>query len=245
MEGRLQRIPSRAMGRPVFLWSYGWWGTPVLALPTAGGMAHDWQHNGAIEALAPLIRAGRIKLYCPETNVAECWTHAEGPATRRLARHRAYEEFVVGELVPWIRQDCNLPNARIAVAGPSVGGWYAVNFALKYPEVFWWALSMSGRFAMDKLVDGGWPTELYHQLPFWYVPNLGGAELERVRRQTSITLVVGQGPHEGDCLPETVALARTLRERGISCDLDVWGHDSGHQWPWWHRQIKHHLLRRA
>jgi esterase/lipase superfamily enzyme len=23
----------------------------------------------------------------------------------------------------------------------------------------------------------------------------------------------------------------------------VWGHDSAHDWPWWHRQLAHHLPR--
>lgn len=243
-EGRLQRVPSQALGRPVWMWTYGHWGAPVLGLPTAGGMAHDWQHNGAVEALWPLIAAGRIKLYCPETNVAECWMHGEGPGAHRLALHQAWEAFVVHELVPAIRRDCNLPHARLAVAGPSVGGWYAVNLALKHPELFWWGMSLSGRFAMDQLVDGVWPRDLYYELPFWYVPNLGGHDLERVRHQTAITLVAGQGPHEGACLPETIGLARLLRSRGIPCEADIWGHDSAHQWPWWQRQLQHHFGRR-
>jgi esterase/lipase superfamily enzyme len=38
-------------------------------------------------------------------------------------------------------------------------------------------------------------------------------------------------------------MAGLLAERGISCDLDVWGHDSAHDWSWWQRQIAHHLPR--
>ena len=34
-----------------------------------------------------------------------------------------------------------------------------------------------------------------------------------------------------------------LAEKGISHDLDVWGHDSAHDWPWWQKQIAHHLPR--
>ena len=54
----------------------------------------------------------------------------------------------------------------IAVAGPSIGGWYALNLALKHPEIFWWALSLSGRFHMDQFLDGFWSDELYFHLPF-------------------------------------------------------------------------------
>lgn len=244
VEGRLHRVPSRALGRPVWMWSFGWWGQPVLAMPTAAGMAHDWKHSGAVAALWPLIASGRIKLYCPETNVAECWTHSTDHPAVRLARHQAYEDFVLHELVPFIRDDCRVSELRLAVAGASVGGWYAVNFALKHPEVFSWALSLSGRFAMERMLDGWWSDDLYFQLPLAYVPNLSGAELERVRRNTAVTLVVGQGPFEGACLPETLRMAEVLRTRGIPVERDVWGHDVSHQWPWWSRQLKYHLGRR-
>lgn len=243
-EGRLVRLPSRALGRPVWMWAYGTWGAPVIAMPTAAGMAHDWQLSGAVAALAPLIAGGRVKLYCPETNVAECWTRGADHPAARLRRHQAYEDFLVHELVPWIRGDCRLPDARIAVAGASVGGWYAVNLALKHPEIFWWALSLSGRFAMEQMLQGYWSDELYFHLPFAYVPNLAGPALDRVRSQTSVTLVVGQGAFEGACLPETLRLADVLWSRGIRCERDVWGHDVSHQWTWWCRQLQHHLGRR-
>ena len=34
-----------------------------------------------------------------------------------------------------------------------------------------------------------------------------------------------------------------LAEKGISHELDVWGHDVSHDWPWWRKQIAHHLPR--
>jgi hypothetical protein len=73
--GRHQTIDSPELGRPVHLWTFGWFGQPLIVMPSAAGMAHEWQQQGMIDALAPLLRAGRIKLYCPETNVAEAWMH--------------------------------------------------------------------------------------------------------------------------------------------------------------------------
>lgn len=245
MNGRLIRLPSHHLGRPVWVWQYGWWGAPVLALPTAGGMAHDWERGGAVAALEPLLRAGRLKLYCPETNVSESWTHPRLPPAERLARHQAYEDFVVHELVPHIRRDCRLPDARLVVTGASMGGFYATNLALKHPELFRWALSLSGRFDLAHLMDGWWSDDLYFHLPLAYVPNLAGPDLLRVQRNTRVTLVVGQGPHEGRCIPETLRMARALARRRIPVEADVWGHDSAHEWSWWCRQWQHHLGRVA
>ena len=62
----LIRLNSRHLGRPMHVWRYGWWGTPVLVVPSASGMAHEWELGGAIEALRPWIDGGAIKLrsYC-------------------------------------------------------------------------------------------------------------------------------------------------------------------------------------
>jgi esterase/lipase superfamily enzyme len=60
---RYLRLPSQHLGRPVHLWTYGHWGLPVIAFPTASGMAHEWQSGGAIEALEPFFASGRMKLY--------------------------------------------------------------------------------------------------------------------------------------------------------------------------------------
>jgi esterase/lipase superfamily enzyme len=38
-------------------------------------------------------------------------------------------------------------------------------------------------------------------------------------------------------------MARLLQDRAIPHELDVWGHDVAHDWPWWQRQLAHHLPR--
>ena len=34
-----------------------------------------------------------------------------------------------------------------------------------------------------------------------------------------------------------------LQRKGIPCELDLWGHDVAHDWPWWRKQLAHHLPR--
>src|SRR5687768_5818715 len=151
MTSRYLRIPSRHLDRRVHLWTFGWWGTPVLVFPTSSGMAHEWQASSAVDALQPLIDAGKIKLYCPESNVSQTWMSDDHPR-EWLARHEAYERFVTDELVPWIREDCGSPHVRLATAGASLGGLYAANAALKYPDIFEWALCLSGRYQADRFL---------------------------------------------------------------------------------------------
>ncbi len=76
-----------------------------------------------------------------------------------------------------------------------------------------------------------------------YVPNLSGQALERVRTQTRLTLVCGQGKWEDGNVDETQVFARILAAKGIPHELDIWGRDVSHEWVWWRRQAVHHLGR--
>lgn len=242
MHARYLRLPSRHLNRRVHLWTYGWWGAPVLVFPTASGMAHEWEAAGAVEVLRPLIEAGRLKLYCPESNVSEAWTSQAAPDWR-IGRHFAYERFIIEELVPWIRYDCETPHLRLATAGASFGAFYAANMALKHPDVFERALCLSGRYAADRFLDGYSSPETWFVHPLAYVPGLRGEALARVQRGTHLTLVVGTGAYEGRCVEETHLLADALAERQISHERDIWGTDVSHEWHWWRRQLQHHLGR--
>lgn len=234
-------IDSPSMGRKMHLWAFGHWGAPLLVYPTAAGFAHEWDRQGLIDVLAPLIEAGKLKVYCPESNVAEAWTRRETDPTWRIGRHRAYEEFIVSTLVPAIRADCNSPGIRIATTGASLGAFYAANSALKFPEIFHYALCLSGRYEMTHFTGGFSNQDVYFNNPLAYVANLHGEALERVRRHTHVTLVCGQGMWEEGCIEETHALANLLEAKGISHQRDIWGHDVSHDWSWWRRQAAYHL----
>jgi len=241
MYRRHELLPSRPMGRNMHLWAYGDFGAPVLVFPSAAGMAHEWEAQGMVEALAPLIDSGQIKLYCTESNVSEAWTRNESDPSWRMQRHRAFEVYVLSELVSFIRADCRSAGIRIAVTGTSLGATYAANFALKHSSVFRFALCMSGRYDVTDFVSGHASPDVYFNNPLAYVPNLSGEPLERVRRETHLTLVCGQGAWEDGNIQETQALADVLAAKGISHTLDLWGYDVAHEWTWWRRQALHHL----
>ena len=76
-----------------------------------------------------------------------------------------------------------------------------------------------------------------------FVPNLDGEALEQVRNLAHLVLVCGQGKWEDGNIEDTRALAQVLAAKGISHECDLWGHDVSHEWAWWKRQARHHLLR--
>ncbi len=240
MHDRHLMLPSDAMGRQVHLWCYGHFGPPVVVFPTAAGFAHEWKQHGLIDLLRPLLDAGRLKLYCPESNVAEAWTRRERPASWRIERHLAYERFVLDTLVPMIRQDCRTADVPLACVGASLGAMYAANFALKHPTVFRSALCLSGRYLATAFTDGYQDESVYFNNPLAYVPGLTGPALELVRN-THLTLVCGRGKYEEGCIEETIALGRVLEHKQIPSVVDIWDHEAAHDWSWWRRQLVQHL----
>lgn len=240
MSSRHVLLESPALGRRAHVWCFGDVGRPVVVFPSNAGVAHEWQQSGMVDALGPLLAAGRIKLYCPESNISQSFS-GEGPLHERMHRHRLYEHFISDTLVPFIREDCRDPEARMVATGCSMGALFSALFALKFPEVFEGALCMSGRYRGDRFIRGGYSDEVYFNDPLAFVPNLEGAALERVRHHTHLTLVVGRGAFENSCIPETIELGGWLQRKGIPSHLGVWGQDSRHDYSWWRRQAAHYL----
>lgn len=240
MPARHLLLDSPALGRRVHVWCHGEVGQPLIVFPSAAGIAHEWQASGMIDALAPLLRHGRMKVYCVESNVSEAWT-GDGPLDWRMERHRAYERFVLETLVPFIRADCRSPDARMVASGCSMGALYSALFALKHPETFRAAVCLSGRYRASKFGWGRSNSTLYFNDPLAFVPQLHGEALQRVRRHTHLTLVVGRGAHEEGCIPETVEMGKWLQRKGIPSRLDVWGEESRHDYDWWQKQARHYL----
>ena len=244
MRRRHELIYSEAMGRRMNVWCFGHWGAPLLVFPSAAGFAHEWDAQGMVETLAPLIYGGKIKLYCPESNVSQAWTKKDEHPAIRVKSHLAYETFIMEDLVPAIYKDCNSESLPIAVSGASLGAFYAANFALKHPKTFNYALCLSGRYQATNFTKGYTNADIYFNDPIAYVPGMDGEVLEDVQKNTHLTLVCGQGAYEEGCIEETQALADILEHKDIPCHRHIWGHDVSHDWTWWRRQAWFHLSRR-
>ena len=233
-------LESPALGRRAHVWSFGQIGRPLVVFPSNAGVAHEWQKSGMIDALSPLLAAGRMKIYCPETNVSRSFS-GEGRVHERMAHHSAYERFVMETLVPFIREDCRSPDMPMVATGCSVGALYASLFVLKQPETFQRALCLSGRYRTSKFFGGASDEDLYFSDPLAFLPNLEGAALERVRRRAHLTVVVGRGAHEAGCITETAELGAVLGRKRIPNHVAFWGTDSSHTYPWWKKQAFHYL----
>ncbi len=132
MQRRLETIYSPAIGRQIQVLAFGHYGAPVIAFPSGGGKFFDFEDNGMITAVSPLIESGKIKVYCPESLDNESWLNDSIDPHWRAVRHNAYQDFITQDLVAAIRVDCRDENIRIALTGVSLGAFHSANFALNF-----------------------------------------------------------------------------------------------------------------
>jgi esterase/lipase superfamily enzyme len=225
--------------------AHGHWGRPVVVFPTERGDAGEFERHGMVAALGDLLAHGRVKLYCVDSFDHETWSNHDIPLEERARRHGVYEAWILDEVVPFVRRDSGDAGELIA-CGASLGAFHAANFALKRADMFPLAVCLSGNY--DPASWNSWGERgdaAYFNNPMDYVANLGGEHLDWLRSRLSLLLVCGQGQWEDTtgALESTRRFAALLADQGIRCELDVWGHDVAHDWPWWRAQLAHHLPR--
>jgi esterase/lipase superfamily enzyme len=225
---------------------HGHYGRPVLVFPSESGKAWDFANNGMVDAVRWMVDAGRVKFYCVDSADAFTWSDRSVPLEERARRHNLYERWVLEEVVPFVRDDCG-GRSDILTLGASLGAFHAANLALRHADLFPQALCLSGSY--DPSEWDGWGERgdaVYFHNPMEFVANLHGDHLDWLRSAVHLVLVVGQGSWEVDptgALPSTRRFATVLADKGISHELDVWGHDVPHDWSSWQRQLAYHLPR--
>ena len=225
---------------------HGSWGRPVLLFPSERGSAGDAEHNGMLDAVRPLVDAGRMSLFCVDSLDGWSWSDTTVPTEERAVRGQAYSAWLSEVVLPWVLDQVG-GGQEVITTGVSLGAYHAVHLTLQRADVAPLAIGLSGNY--DPTTWNGWGDlgdATYFANPTAYVANMEGAHLEWVRSRVSLLLVVGQGPFEVSptrALPSTREFAELLSRKGIRTELDVWGFDSAHDWPWWQRQLAYHLPR--
>lgn len=243
MERRHESLWSPAIGAAGDVVAYGHWGLPLLAFPSQEGPAWQYEERGMIGAIAPLIDGGRVKVYAVSSFDSGSW-YREGASLEERARlHGLYEDWILNQVVPFVQADSD--SAELMVTGVSFGAYHAANFALKRADLFPLAICHSGVYDVETVGWGERGDAVYFNNPMAYVANAEGDHLAWLRSAVSVVLTVGRGSWEDTtgALDSTHRFAALLQEKGIPCELDVWGEEWPHDWPTWRAQFAHHLPR--
>jgi len=227
---------SWRLDRDMELLVFGHGGVPVLVFPSSQGRFFEYEDRGLVHAVAHKLDRGEIQMFCVDSVDSESWYNRIVPPRWRIARHVQYENYLVEEVLPFIRLR-NLDPHLIAL-GASFGGYHAVNIALRHPDRFTGFLSMSGAFELSNFLGGYYDQDVYFNMPPHYIPNLSDPwYFERYRNNTYI-LATGWDDH---CLWQNQNLSRIMGEKGIPHHLYIWDAYNAHDWPTWARMMNEYL----
>jgi esterase/lipase superfamily enzyme len=237
----VERWRSERLERDVTLVRWGSFGRPVLIFPTAGGDAEEIERFLMIDALAPLLDAGRIKVYSCDSAAGQALLAREGSARHQMWLQDQFHRYVRHEVVPAIRTDCKSPDAEIWAGGASIGAFHSVAMVCRWPEVFTRALAMSGTYDLRRFYEAGpddFSDEFWVSSPLHFVPHLEGPHLE-VLRSRFILIPSGEGRAED--ISESWRMANVLGKKGVPNRVDLWGPDWHHDWPTWRAMLPKYL----
>lgn len=225
---------SERLGCPLTLNRWGEVGAPVLVFPTAGGDAGEIDRFGLIDAVAPLMAAGRVKVYSVDSVAGRSWLERGDPLQSAWLQN-AFDAVVYSEVVPAIRADTgDLP---IIAAGASIGAFNAVASLCRHPDVFGAAVGMSGTYDLEPWLEGGWSNDFYFSSPLHYLPGLEGPPLDELRGRF-VLLATGTGDHENP--GESWRMAEVLGAKGVPNRVDNWPGWT-HDWPTWRSMLPTYL----
>lgn len=219
---------SPSLGRDMELLAFGHAGLPVIVFPTSMGRFFDYENRHMISIIGDQYENGQIQAFCVDSVDAESWYNKSIHPAQRAARHEQYDQYLVNEVLPFIRSRNSSP--ELTVTGCSFGGYHSANFALKHPQLVTEFISMGGAFDIHQFLDGYYDETCYYNCPPDFLPNLGDPALYRMN------IVLAAGEYD-ICRAENERLSGILAAKGVAHTLDIWGDGAGHDWPWWQSMV--------
>jgi esterase/lipase superfamily enzyme len=218
---------------------YGHWGMPLIVFPTSGGDEWEFERQGMIAALDDPIAGGRAKLYCVSVNHGDSFANRGAHPLHRSWMQRMYDEYLLHELIPFVRHDCRSPDIAVGTIGASLGAYHAANTLFKHPGIVKRCYALSGVYDMKRFMDGTYDDNFYFNNPVDYLSNLSDPSALAALASCEIHIATGTGPWEQS--GESYRLSAILQSRGIRHHLDDWGPQGGHDWPYWKNQLRKYL----
>ncbi|MDE3235804.1 MAG: esterase family protein [Bacteroidota bacterium] len=239
MEKQITAWYSPSLDKEMPVATYGHFGFALLLVPTAGADYLEYERFGLIEAIAPFITAGKIKVFSINSINNESWLHADMLPEHKAIRHNQFNRYVYEEVIPFVRNSTSM-DTMVYVCGASLGAYHAMNLFLKRPDIINGTISMSGVYDLTDYTKGYWDEQVYYNSPIHYIPNLADAwYLDKIRASHHIHIYSGSGKYED---PEAnKRFSRVLWDKGIWHDFQLWGSDMKHDWPTWRMMLPYIL----
>lgn len=237
MNKKVKKWRSPSLGKDMKVAIYGDAGTPVLAFPTRGKSCEQWEEHGMTGAISMQLEEGFNQLYCIDSVDDESFLNDKIDASKRLMRHLQYESYIIEEVIPFIRDHNSI--TYLIVAGVDLGGYHAINLALKHPGPFGKAIGISGLYDIRHFLDDFYSDNVYYNNPVDYMPNLNKQTLLSQIREVDYRIVSFTNDERKE---QAERMSNVLRMKFIEHQLDIWDMDESAEWKLWKQMIKTHII---
>jgi esterase/lipase superfamily enzyme len=239
MERQITSWYSHRLQKEMPIASYGYYGFALLLVPTAAADYLEYERFQLIDALAPQINSGKMKVFSINSINNESWLNNHMEPRHKVVRHRQFNEYVFEEVIPFIRTHTSA-DTPIIICGASFGALHSMNLFLQRPDLINGVIAMSGVYDLTEYTKGYYDEDVYFNSPQHYMPNLGDhGILEQIRRSHHIHIFTGSGAYEDP--DASRRFASILYSKGIHYELDVWGPEWPHDWNTWRKVLPHYV----
>ncbi|NCB33765.1 MAG: esterase [Erysipelotrichia bacterium] len=225
---------------------YGHAGKPVLVFPSQDGRFFDYENNGMIAAAEPFIEAGRIQMFCCDSNDINSWSSTSWNNRRRIECQEEYFHYICDELCPRIFElnaaDNGVKAYGILATGCSMGASHALNFLLRRPDLFSGCIALSGAYNARFFFPNYFDDLVFANSPVDYIDGMPNDHpLVNDYRDRDIILCCGRGAWEHPMQEDAKRMSELFGYKNIPAWVDFWGDDVAHDWPWWRKQLPYYL----
>src|SRR5260370_137178 len=196
MERRTTSWFSSNLQMEMPLVAYGHAGQPVLMLPTAAADYLEYERFYLVDAIRPLIDAGRIRPYSINSVNRYSLLNEQMPPHLKAELLTRYDRYITEEVLPLIRNDAG-DDTRPSTTGASLGAYLAANEYFKHPDLFRGVIAMSGSYDIRSFLHGYYDDNVYFNNPVDYLSELNDDHyLPILRNAGAIHIISGQGAYE-------------------------------------------------
>jgi esterase/lipase superfamily enzyme len=226
---------SPALNKEMPIVSYGHWGFALLLIPTACSDFLEYERFELINALSPMIEAGKLRVFSIDSINNDSWMKRGMVPEHKAIRHNQFNAYVANEVVPFIKNSTSF-ETPIYTAGASFGALHGMNLFLKYPDRLNGCIAMSGVYDLTEYTSGFWDDQVYLNSPIHYMAKLNDPwYLNRIKASHHIHILSGSGSYEAP--DASRRFSQVLWDKGIWNNLQVWGNDMPHDWPTWRKML--------
>ena len=137
-------------------------------------------------------------------------------------------------------------NDFVIALGASMGGYHAMNIALRHPDHFNRTIGLSGPYDMHQISDPypifSWVHEGYDEYvlesdPVSYIRELKNED--QIKKIKSMEIIFAMGQTD-PLFPSNQTFTHELSKRDIAHAYRVWD-GFAHDWPYWKEMILHYI----